>query len=54
MIDYKHLSRHNKPVLLDDDNSPSAWQEACFFLCCGLCLLPFVYSLCVVLGVIRG
>lgn len=53
MIDYKHLSRHNKPVL-DDDNSPTAWQEACFFLCCGLCLLPFVYSLCVVLGVIRG
>lgn len=52
MIDYKHLSRHSKPVLLDDDDSPSLAQEVWFFIACLACLAPCVYSVMVVLGVI--
>jgi len=49
MIDYKHLSRHSKPVLLDDDK-PTAWQHFWLLVACLACLVPFAYSLAVVIG----
>ena len=52
MIDYKHLSRHSKPVLLDDDDRPTAWQHFWLLVACMCCLVPCVYSVCVVLGVV--
>jgi len=49
MIDYKHLHSSNR-VLLNDDDKPTAWQHFWLLVACMCCLVPFVYSLAVVVG----